>query len=679
MPDVQTVPDDDPSRDSSGAAAARAEALERAEARERAEIRERAGTPVPTPDSHTVTRNALEAKDTPSGPGAVHMAIQQILESRKKRERAEARAAPRAVARKSAIALKCAAADYISWGNTWERAELELAEQLPSMGTPEWHRAFTPLRMNEVISFEDNKEEEEFYLHLEAALAIQSVARGFKGRRIAEGIRLAAVREEKETAAVVKQMPDLPEAPDDALYRGDTTDDTSVRGERPPAFLVPGTAHQGVQFRRDYLASLAPGTAHQGVQICRDYLALLARTVNVDSMCDELYRGDATNDTPVRWEQICRGDYTAMSTPTLNCGMSVPTSHYFLLTPDTHSRGDQTIKLRDDHQGGHTPPTIHPTDRPLTFKAVLTMDDYNMSGNTVVTLLPPPMPTTVSLIPGHILNGVTPNDLSADNDIQNPRLLYKICFRPSRVNPELPALPTLAKHIHPTLPPNDAGQSTVSFVQPFAEVKPADLSIDVHTFDAHNNAYLPNGIDNGIDTDEAITLGPCPRLSTRSNVDEGFATRTKHNLLYILQAVNQPNNASHSEAFPDTGRRLNTPKGPKKDYSQNLNLVKTSLEDISSTPSLTNNLLSYTREQADHGSTLRYTLGGEGLLCLVFILWISNRFVWKLSMDWKRYLGRKRCFFWTVASSTIIPVFPSSDCLWHSISRRGVWGSAGAA
>ena len=42
MPDVQTVPDDDPSRDSSGAAAARAEALERAKARERAEIRERA-------------------------------------------------------------------------------------------------------------------------------------------------------------------------------------------------------------------------------------------------------------------------------------------------------------------------------------------------------------------------------------------------------------------------------------------------------------------------------------------------------------------------------------------------------------------------------------------------------------------------------------------------------------
>ena len=41
MPDVQTVPDDDPSRDSSSAAAARAEALERAEAREGAEIRER--------------------------------------------------------------------------------------------------------------------------------------------------------------------------------------------------------------------------------------------------------------------------------------------------------------------------------------------------------------------------------------------------------------------------------------------------------------------------------------------------------------------------------------------------------------------------------------------------------------------------------------------------------------
>ena len=41
--------------------------------------------------------------------------------------------------------------------------------------------------------------------------------------------------------------------------------------------------------------------------------------------------------------------------------------------------------------------------------------------------------------------------------------------------------------------------------------------------------------------------------------------------------------------------------------------------------------------------------------------------------------GTEEMLLWTVASSTIIPVFPSSDYLWHSISRRGVWGSAGAA
>ena len=41
--------------------------------------------------------------------------------------------------------------------------------------------------------------------------------------------------------------------------------------------------------------------------------------------------------------------------------------------------------------------------------------------------------------------------------------------------------------------------------------------------------------------------------------------------------------------------------------------------------------------------------------------------------------GTEERLVWTVASSTIIPVFPSSDRLCHSITRRGVWGSAGAA
>ena len=114
------------------------------------------------------------------------------------------------------------------------------------------------LDLDEEIPFDadDDEDEEDCYLREEAALAIQSVARGFKGKRIAEGARLAAAREESDTAAVVEQMPDSPEeetndesylgdvlvdTSDDAFptedppaaYRGDMLDDVSSRGVQP--------------------------------------------------------------------------------------------------------------------------------------------------------------------------------------------------------------------------------------------------------------------------------------------------------------------------------------------------------------------------------------------------------------------------------------------------------------
>ena len=210
-------------------------------------------------------------------------------------------------------------------------------------------------------------------------------------------------------------------------------------------------------------------------------------------------------------------------------------------------------------------------------------------------------------------------------------------------------------------------------VQTPINVKPADMSIDVHTFDAQIYqiyAYLPYGID----TNEVTTLGPCPRPSTLlcKTLPTDMPTPNQH--------VTQPNFASHSEASLNTRGRTKTPKGPKNEFSQDLNPVKTSPEDVSLTPSSKNCLLSHTRNLADHGGSHINTLGEGGLFCLVIVLWIFTRVVWKLPVDWKRRLGRKRYDLfglWSRAPSS--PFFPSSDRLCHSLTCQGGWGSAGAA
>ena len=187
----------------------------------------------------------------------------------------------------------------------------------------------------------------------------------------------------------------------------------------------------------------------------------------------------------------------------------------------------------------------------------------------------------------------------------------------------------------------------MSSVQILVEVKPADMSIDACTFDAQIYqiyAYLSNGID----TNEATALGPCPRPSTLlcKTLPADMPTPNQH--------VTQPNFASHSEALLNTRGRTKTPKGPKNEFSQDLNPVKTSLEDVSSTPYSKNCLLSHTRNLADHGGSHINTLGEGGLFCLVIVLWIFKRVVWKLPMDWKRRLERKRCLFglWSRAPSS---------------------------
>ena len=125
------------------------------------------------------------------------------------------------------------------------------------------------------------------------------------------------------------------------------------------------------------------------------------------------------------------------------------------------------------------------------------------------------------------------------------------------------------------------------------------------------------------------------------------------------------------------------PKGPKDEFSQDLNPVKTSLEDSSSTPfvvpSKTFPLPSLSYKSPDlHGETSTDTLGEDGYLCLAFILTVFDKVVWGLYL--KSQLGWMRLLFfglWHHAPSSFLFCL-SSDWLCHSITHRGVSDLAGA-
>ena len=203
----------------------------------------------------------------------------------------------------------------------------------------------------------------------------------------------------------------------------------------------------------------------------------------------------------------------------------------------------------------------------------------------------------------------------------------------------------------------------------------------------------PTTLSNDLSTDRNIENEPSPSGS--------FPLPTKHNHLWYKMCLNLSRVNPGPLALPTTDKHIHLPhpaqptstassgspnytKGPIKElfpgsqpgevFTQG-QLLDTFIVGHSKTSTLSSLSLSKRHESHDH------TLGGGGQLYLVFTLWILRNVIWKLLLEWKKILGRKRLLYGLWRRSPLPSLFfrVQIDVGSQSISRRGVSALAGVS
>ena len=238
--------------------------------------------------------------------------------------------------------------------------------------------------------------------------------------------------------------------------------------------------------------------------------------------------------------------------------------------------------------------------------------------------------------------------------------------------------------------PDDTGQSNVSFGQILAGVTPTVLSIDLST--DRDIKYEPNQSGSFLlPTKQHLLYKICLNLSRVNPGPLALPTIDKHVHLPRPPLTSQLAGPA-SPALSSSGR-LNSTKGPKKEFSQDTQpgevftqgqILDTFTVGLSKTTTLPS--LSHSQRHEFHNSLQGHTLGGGEQLLIVFTLSIIGNVIWKLylywkmSLDWKMSLGRQKVLFglWRRSPSSLF-FRVQIDVGSHSISCRGMSGLAGVS
>ena len=222
-------------------------------------------------------------------------------------------------------------------------------------------------------------------------------------------------------------------------------------------------------------------------------------------------------------------------------------------------------------------------------------------------------------------------------------------------------------------------------------VTPTVLSIDLST--DRDIKYEPNQSGSFLlPTKQHLLYKICLNLSRVNPGPLALPTIDKHVHLPRPPLTSQLAGPA-SPALSSSGR-LNSTKGPKKEFSQDTQpgevftqgqILDTFTVGLSKTTTLPS--LSHSQRHEFHNSLQGHTLGGGEQLLIVFTLSIIGNVIWKLylywkmSLDWKMSLGRQKVLFglWRRSPSSLLFFRVQIDVGSHSISRRGMSGLAGVS